>query len=71
MFDAATEHFLKWMYGVHMAAVIQILGPHAYYLRRYGVNPEEDVSTAVDKLNAKAPHLAALLREIAHIALLQ
>ncbi len=56
------------MYGVHMVAVIQILGPHAHYLRRYGVNPEEDVSTAVDKLNAKAPHLAALLREIAQIA---
>ncbi len=40
-------------------------GPHAHCLRRYGVNPEEDASTAVDKLNAKAPHLAALLREIA------
>ncbi|NAZ33097.1 MAG: hypothetical protein GU356_02195 [Pyrobaculum sp.] len=59
------------MYGIHMAAVIQILGPHAHYLRRYGVNPEEDASTAIDKLNAKAPHLAALLREIAQIASLQ
>jgi hypothetical protein len=29
-----------------MATVIQVLGPHAHYLRRYGVNPEEDVSTA-------------------------
>ena len=54
-----------------MATVIQILGPHAYSLRRYGVDPEEDVSTAIDKLYAKAPHLAALLREIAHIASLQ
>jgi hypothetical protein len=53
------------MYGMHMAAVIQILGPHAHYLRRYGVNPEEDASTAVDKLNAKALHLARLLREVA------
>jgi hypothetical protein len=68
MFDAATEHFLKWIYGEHMATVIQILGPHAYSLRRYGVDPEEDVSTAIDKLYAKAPHLVALLREIAHIA---
>ncbi len=42
------------MYGVHMAAVIQNLSPHAHYLRRYGVNPEEDASTGVDKLNAKA-----------------
>jgi hypothetical protein len=25
--------FLKWMYGMHMAAVIQILGPHAHCLR--------------------------------------
>jgi len=56
------------MYGVHMAAVIQTLGPYAHYLRRYGVNPEEDASTAVDKLNAKTPHLAAFLREIAQIA---
>ena len=54
-----------------MATVIQILGPHAHCLRRYGVDPEEDVSTPVDKLNAKAPHLAALLREIAHIVSLQ
>jgi hypothetical protein len=59
------------MYGVHMATVIQVLGPHAHYLRRYGVNPEEDVSTAIDKLNAKAPHLAALLREIAQTVSLQ
>jgi hypothetical protein len=59
------------MYGMHMAAVIQILGPHAHCLRRYGVNPEEDASTAVDKLNTKAPHLAALLREIAQIASFQ
>jgi hypothetical protein len=53
------------MYGIHMAAVIQILGPHAHCLRGYGVNPEEDASTAVDKLNAKAPHLVRLLRELA------
>jgi hypothetical protein len=52
------------MYSIHMVAVIQILGPHAHYLRRYGVKPEEDASTAVE-LNAKAPHLARLLREVA------
>jgi hypothetical protein len=56
---------------LHMMTVIQVLGPHAHYLRRYGVNPEEDVSTAIDKLNAKAPHLAALLREIAQTVSLQ
>jgi hypothetical protein len=59
------------MYGVYMATVIQVLGTHAHHLRRYGVNPEEDVSTATDKLNDKAPHLAALLREIAQIVSLQ
>jgi hypothetical protein len=53
------------MYGIHMAAVIQILGPHAHCLRGYGVNPEKDASTAVDKLNTKALHLARLLRELA------
>jgi len=56
------------MYTTHMAAVIQILGLHAHWLRRYGVDPQEDVSTAVVKLSAKAPHLAALLREIALVA---
>jgi hypothetical protein len=40
-------------------------GPHAHCLREYGVKPEEDASTAVDKLNAKAPQLARLLREVA------
>jgi hypothetical protein len=50
---------------LHMATVIQVLGPHAHYLRRYGVDPEEDIYTAIDKLNVKAPHLTALLREIA------
>jgi len=59
------------MYAIHMVAVIQILGPHAHCLRRYGVDPWEDASTAVDKLNTKAPHLAALLREIALVASLQ
>jgi hypothetical protein len=59
------------MYVIHMATVIQVLGPHAHYLRRYGVNPEEDVSIAIDKLYVKAPHLAAFLREIAQIASLQ
>jgi len=47
------------------------LGLHAHWLKRYGVDPQEDVSTAVEKLNAKAPHLAALLREIALVALQQ
>jgi hypothetical protein len=52
------------MYGIHTAAVIQIMGPHAHHLRGYGVNPEEDASTAVE-LNARAQHLARLLRGVA------
>jgi hypothetical protein len=59
------------MYGLHMATILQVLGPHAHYLKRYGVNPKEDVSTAIDKLNAKTPHLAALLREITQTVSLQ
>jgi hypothetical protein len=55
------------MYAVHMAAVIQIFGLHAYAFRRYGVEPQDDVSTAVEKLKAKAPHLARLLEEAAKL----
>ena len=46
-------------------------GPPRPLPQEIRVNPEEDASTAVDKLNDKAPHLAALLREIAQIASLQ
>jgi hypothetical protein len=48
-----------------MASVVELLGPHAYALARYGVSPQDDVETAVRKLAAKAPHLARLLREVA------
>lgn len=51
------------MNGLHMATVIQVLGPHAHCLRRYGVNPLDDVATAVEKLAAAAPHLANFLKE--------
>lgn len=53
------------MYVVYMAAVIHVLGAHAYTLVRYGVDPYEDVETAVKKLEAKAPHLARFLKEVA------
>ena len=53
------------MYVADMASVLELLGPHAYALARYGVSPQDDVETAVRKLAAKAPHLARLLRELA------
>ena len=48
-----------------MASVVELLGPHAYAPARYGVSPQDDVETAVEKLAARAPHLARLLREVA------
>ncbi|MCI4446295.1 MAG: hypothetical protein JHC20_00010 [Pyrobaculum sp.] len=59
------------MYGAHMATVIQVLGPHSHYLRRYGVDPLDDVATAVKKLAAAAPHLANFLKEASIAAELQ
>lgn len=64
-FNSATEHFLNWMCAADMASVLELLGPHAYALARYGVSPQDDVEIAVGKLAAKAPHLARLLRELA------
>ncbi|WP_187146764.1 hypothetical protein [Pyrobaculum neutrophilum] len=43
------------------------VGVHAYTLARYGVDPHDDVETAVKKLEAKAPHLAQFLREVAQL----
>ncbi|WP_187146763.1 hypothetical protein [Pyrobaculum neutrophilum] len=48
-----------------MVAVVHVLGVHAYSFLRYGVDPHDDVETAVKKLEAKAPHLARFLREVA------
>ena len=64
-FNSATEHFLNWMCVADMASVLELLGPHAYALARYGVSPQVDVEIAVGKLAARAPHLARLLRELA------
>ena len=64
-FNSATEHFLNWMCAADMASVVELLGPHAYALARYGVSPQDDVETAVEKLAARAPRLARLLREVA------
>ncbi|WP_167827571.1 hypothetical protein [Pyrobaculum islandicum] len=47
--------------------VVDVLGAHAYTLVRYGVDPYDDVETAVKKLEARAPHLARLLREVARV----
>ncbi|WP_187146762.1 hypothetical protein [Pyrobaculum neutrophilum] len=49
-----------------MVAVIHVLGVHAYSFVRYGVDPHDDVETAVKKLEAKAPHLAQFLREASY-----
>jgi len=53
------------MYGVFMASVLELLGPHAYGLWKYGVGPTDDIETAIAKLKAKAPHLAMFLSEVA------
>ena len=53
------------MYGVLMASVLELLGPHAYGLWKYGVGPTDDVETAITKLKATAPHLAKFLSEVA------
>jgi len=53
------------MYDVFMSSVLELLGPHAYGLWKYGVGPTDDVETAIAKLRATAPHLARLLSEIA------
>ncbi|ABP51587.1 MAG: hypothetical protein OWQ51_12605 [Pyrobaculum arsenaticum] len=46
-----------------MARGIDVLGPHAYTLVKYGVSPYDDVKTAAEKLEGVAPHLARLLSE--------
>jgi hypothetical protein len=43
------------------------MGPHAYTLAKYGVSPDDDVQTAVEKLRTEAPHLAALLEEVSRL----
>jgi len=48
-----------------VASVLEVLGPHAYGLWKYGVDPTDDVKTAIAKLRITAPHLARLLSEIA------
>jgi len=53
------------MYSVFMASVLEVLGPHAYGLWKYGVEPTDDVETAIAKLRATAPHLARFLSEVA------
>lgn len=47
-----------------MASLQAVLGPHAYFLQRYGVSPYEDVEAAIEKLRKVAPHLAKLLEEV-------
>jgi len=55
------------MYGVFMASIIEVLGPHAYGLWKYGVGPTDDVKTAIAKLKATAPYLAKFLSEVAQV----
>ena len=63
----ATEDFFKLDVGGLMPLVVEVLGVHAYVLRRYGLLPGEEVSSAVAKLKAAAPHLAEFLREAASL----
>ena len=44
--------------------VKDLLGVSAAALRRYGVSPDDDLETAVSKLESVAPHLADLLRRV-------
>jgi len=48
-----------------MTTVLELLGPHAYGLWKYGVDPADDVETAIAKLRTTAPHLAKFLSEVA------
>ncbi|MGC9051997.1 hypothetical protein [Pyrobaculum sp.] len=50
-----------------MPSVVEVIGPHAYTLAKYGVLPSDDVKAAVEKLRIKAPHLAALLEEVSRL----
>ncbi|MEM4898457.1 MAG: hypothetical protein QXR18_09720 [Pyrobaculum sp.] len=44
--------------------VVDLLGINAYALIQYGVWPDDDINTAIEKLRVKAPHLATLLEKI-------
>lgn len=44
--------------------VVDLLGVSAYALVQYGVQPDDDVRTAIEKLRVKAPHLATLLEKL-------
>ncbi|MGB9705846.1 MAG: hypothetical protein ACPL3C_10380 [Pyrobaculum sp.] len=48
--------------------VADLLGASVYTLRRYGVEPDDDLETAVRKLIREAPHLAELVRAAARRA---
>jgi hypothetical protein len=50
-----------------MPTVVEVMGPHAYTLVKYGVSPHDDVEAAVEKLRPEAPHLAALLEEVSRL----
>jgi hypothetical protein len=47
-----------------MPSVRELLGVSAVSLLRYGIMPDDDVYIAVKVLEAKAPHLARLLKAI-------
>jgi len=47
-----------------VTTVLELLGPHAYGLWKYGVEPTDDVKTAIAKLKTTAPHLAKFLSEV-------
>ncbi|MEM0464942.1 hypothetical protein [Pyrobaculum sp.] len=45
--------------------VVDLLGASAYALMRYGVSPDDDIDTAINKLRSNhADHLADLLERL-------
>ena len=48
--------------------VVDLLGTSVHALRRYGVEPDDELETAVGKLMREAPHLAELVRAAARRA---
>ncbi|MEM1568848.1 MAG: hypothetical protein QXI84_10235 [Thermofilaceae archaeon] len=44
--------------------VADVLGTSTYTLLQYGVSPDDDINTAIEKLNVKAPHIAEFLKRL-------
>ena len=47
-----------------MPTLREVLEAHAYMFVKYGVEPDDDVIEAAERLEQQAPHLSRLLREL-------